>query len=215
MRDLVSGLVLAAGTSSRLGKQPKQLLPWRGTTLVGWVIQQAENSLLDEILVVVGHEAEEVQRVVAVTRAKFVKAADFHEGCTASIRAGLEAVDSRAGAAMLILGDQPEIKSETIDAVITGWRKIQKPVARACYRGVSGHPMLFARELFGQLKALHGDKGVWKILEAHPEWLGEVELDEPFPGNINTWDDYSRLSSENVATGERRTAHAGQDHEEI
>ena len=198
MSAFISGLVLAAGTSSRLGKQPKQLLPWRGTTLVGWVIGQAEDSPLDEVVVVVGHEAEEVRRVVQVRRERFAEAADFHEGCTASIRAGLDALDSKAEAALLILGDQPGIESGTIAAVVVGWRKMQKPVVRVSYRGVSGHPMLFAKELFEQLKALHGDKGVWKLLEAHPEWVGEVELDRPFPGNVNTWEDYSRLSSDSA-----------------
>ncbi len=195
MSGFVSGLVLAAGTSSRLGNQTKQLLPWRGTTLVGWVIRRAEVSPLDEVVVVVGHEAEEVRRSVALKRARYVEARDFHQGCTASIRAGLEGLDPRAEAAVLILGDQPRIESETIAAVIEGWRQMQTPAVRISYRGRSGHPMLFAKALFGELKALHGDKGVWKLLEVHPEWVREIEIDRPFPGDINTLEDYARLTS--------------------
>jgi molybdenum cofactor cytidylyltransferase len=195
MSDFVSGLILAAGTSSRLGKQAKQLLSWRGTTFLGWVIRQAEISPLAEVVVVVGHEAEEVRRSVTVKRARFVEAADFHQGCTASIRAGLEAIDAKAQAAVLILGDQPEIESEIITAVVEGWRRVPAPAVRLSYRGRSGHPLLFTKALFPQLKALHGDKGVWKLLAAHPEWVREIEIDRPLPANVNTWEDYLKLTS--------------------
>jgi len=135
MSGFVSGLVLAAGTSSRLGEKTKQLLPWRGTTLLGWVIRQAEISPLDEVVVVIGHDAEEVRRSVALKRARFVEARDFHQGCTASIRAGLEGLDPKAEAAVLILGDQPGIESRTIAAMVEGWQQMQTPVLRVSYRG--------------------------------------------------------------------------------
>ncbi|MFQ5682243.1 MAG: NTP transferase domain-containing protein [Candidatus Binatia bacterium] len=195
MSAFVSGLVLAAGTSSRLGKRTKQLLPWRGTTVLEWVIKQVETSPLDEVVVVIGHEAEEVRRSVTVKRARFVEATDFHEGCSASIRAGLEAIDRKAEAAALILADQPGLEHETIAAVMRVWQEMKSPVVRVSYRGRSGHPMLFAAALFEQLKALHGDKGVWKLLATHPEWVREVEVDRSFPGDMDTWEDYVKLSS--------------------
>lgn len=199
MSGFVSGLVLAAGTSSRLGKQAKQLLPWQDTTMLGWVVRRVEESRLDEVVVVVGHEAEAIRRNVALQRARFVEAPDFHEGCTSSIRAGLEALHPQAEAVVLILGDQPGIERETIAAVVEGWRQLQAPVVRVSYRGRSGHPMLFTKALFGQLKALHGDKGVWKLCDAHPEWVREIELDRPFPGDVNTWEDYTKLTSASPA----------------
>jgi molybdenum cofactor cytidylyltransferase len=199
MSGFVSGLVLAAGTSSRLGKQTKQLLPWQDTTMLGWVVRRVEESRLDEVVVVVGHEAEAIRRNVTLQRARFVEAPDFHEGCTSSIRAGLEALHPQAEAVVLILGDQPGIERETIAAVVEGWRQLQAPVVRVSYRGRSGHPMLFTKALFGQLKALHGDKGVWKLCDAHPEWVREIELDRPFPGDVNTWEDYAKLTSASPA----------------
>jgi molybdenum cofactor cytidylyltransferase len=195
MSGVVSGLVLAAGTSSRLGTQTKQLLPWQDTTILGWVVRRAEASLLDEVMVVVGHEAETIRRHVALRRARFVNAPDFQEGCTSSIRAGLEALHPHSEAVVLILGDQPGIEPETVAAVVEGWRHMQAPLVRVSYRGRSGHPMLFAKALFGQLKALHGDKGVWKLCDAHPEWVREVAIDRPYPGDINTWEDYTKLTS--------------------
>jgi molybdenum cofactor cytidylyltransferase len=195
MSGMVSGLILAAGTSSRLGEQTKQLLPWQDTTMLGWVVRRAEASILDEVVVVVGHEAEAIRRHVALQRARFVEAPDFHEGCTSSIRAGLEALHPRSEGVVLILGDQPGIECEIIAAVVEGWRHFQTPIVRVSYRGRSGHPMLFTKELFGQLRVLHGDKGVWKLCDAHPKWVHEVEVDRPYPGDVNTWEDYSKLIS--------------------
>ena len=199
MSGVVSGLILAAGTSSRLGEQTKQLLPWQDTTMLGWVVRRAEASILDEVVVVVGHEAEAIRRHVALQRARFVEAPDFHEGCTSSIRAGLEALHPQSEGVVLILGDQPGIESEIIAAVVEGWRHMQTPIVRVSYRGRSGHPMLFAKALFGQLQALHGDKGVWKLCDAHPEWVHEVKVDQPYPGDINTWADYTRLTTASPA----------------
>jgi molybdenum cofactor cytidylyltransferase len=195
MSGVVSGLVLAAGTSSRLGQQTKQLLPWHDTTMLGWVVRRVEESLLDEVVVVVGHEAAEIRRQVVLQRARFVEAPDFHEGCTSSIRAGLEALHPHSEAVVLILGDQPGLERQTIAAVVEGWRHMQAPIVRVSYRGRSGHPMLFTKALFGQLKALHGDKGVWKLCDAHPEWVREIEVDRPYPGDVNTWEDYAKLTS--------------------
>jgi molybdenum cofactor cytidylyltransferase len=167
--------------------------------MLGWVVRRAEASTLDEVVVVLGHEAEAIRRHVALQRARFVEAADFHEGCTSSIRAGLEALHPQSEAVVLILGDQPGIESEIIAAVIAGWRHTQTPIVRVSYHGRSGHPMLFARSLFGQLKALHGDKGVWKLCDAHPEWVYEVEVEQPYPGDVNTWEDYTKLTSASPA----------------
>jgi molybdenum cofactor cytidylyltransferase len=150
---------------------------------------------LDEVIVMVGRQAEEIRHSVTPHRARFVEAHGFREGCTASIRAGLEALDAKAQAVVLILGDQPEIDSEIIATVVEGWRHLQAPAVRMSYHGHAGHPMLFAQALFGQLKALHGDKGVWKLLDAHPEWVREIAIDRPPPSNINTLEDYVQITA--------------------
>lgn len=190
MSAFVSGVVLAAGKSTRLGVMPKQLLPWRGTTLLEWVVRQVEGSPLDEVLVVVGHQSEEVRSRVSLIRSRFVETPDFGEGCSASIRNGLRAVSPEAEAAVLILGDQPQMETAAIGAVVEGWERLRSPVVRISYRGHSGHPVLVSRTIFPQIEALRGDKGVWKLLEAHPEWIQEIELDLPLPRDVNTWEDY-------------------------
>lgn len=190
----VSGLILAAGKSTRLGAGPKQLLPWRGTTLLEWVVRQVESSPLDEVVVVLGHQSEEVRRHVSLVRSRFAETPDFGEGCSASIRNGLNAVSAKAEAAVLILGDQPEIETAAIRAVVEGWDRSHSPVVRVSYRGHSGHPVLVSRTIFPHIEVLRGDKGVWKLLEAHPEWIQEIELDLPHPRDVNTWEDYTSLT---------------------
>ena len=194
MNAFVSGLILAAGKSTRLGAGPKQLLPWRGTTLLEWVVRQVESSTLDEVLVILGHQSEEVRRRVSLVRSRFVETPDFGEGCSASIRNGLNAVSAKAEAAVLILGDQPEIETAAIRAVVEGWDRSRSPVVRVSYRGLSGHPVLVSRTIFPHIEVLRGDKGVWKLLEAHPEWIQEIELDLPHPRDVNTWEDYTSLT---------------------
>ena len=89
-----------------------------------------------------------------------------------------------------ILGDQPQVETAAIRAVIESWDRLRSPVVRVSYRGRSGHPVLVRRAIFPQIEVLRGDKGVWKLLEAHPEWIREIELDLPAPSDVNRWEDY-------------------------
>src|SRR5262245_27846689 len=114
-RKFVSGLVLGAGASSRFG-QPKQLLPFRGSTLLGWVINQAELATgLDEVVVVLGRAADEIRERVVFGNARVVENPVFGSGCASSYRAGIAALDPRSDAIMILLGDQPGVDPESVD----------------------------------------------------------------------------------------------------
>ncbi|HEV8639980.1 MAG TPA: nucleotidyltransferase family protein [Methylomirabilota bacterium] len=193
---MISGLVLAAGKSARLG-QPKQLLPFRGTTLLGWVLAQVSAAAsLDEVIVVVGGAAADVRRRVDFGRARLVENPHFGEGCSSSYRAGLGALDPRADAVAVLLGDQPGIDAAIIDHVVQTWnRRRNERIAVAAYRDGPGHPLIFTRALFDQLAALKGDKAAWKILDAHPEWVHPVPVDRPKPPDVNTWEEYQAARS--------------------
>ena len=193
MRRFISGLVLGAGASSRFG-QPKQLLPFRGTTLLGWVVGQAESAKeLDEVVVVLGRAADEIRERVDFGNARAVENPVFGEGCASSYRAGLQAIDPESDAVMIILGDQPGVSPEIIDRVACDWRQTESQIALASYRERKGHPMLFAKPLFDKLIGLHGDKAAWKIVDANPNLICEVALDLPFPEDIDTLEDFERL----------------------
>jgi len=196
MKQFISGLILAAGTSSRMG-QPKQLLPFRGTILLDWIMAQAESaSALDEVIVILGRAADEIQPRLRNTRARVIVNPVFAEGCSGSYKAGMASIDQRAVAVMVLLGDQPGVESAVIDQVAEDWRTKGGCIALTSYRGRRGHPMIFARELFDQLRQLSGDKAAWKILDAHPEWVRDVAVDHAFPEDVDTRQDYEALLRE-------------------
>ena len=195
MRQFISGLILGAGASQRLGP-PKQLLPFRDTTMLGWVVKQAERaSGLDELVVVLGRAADEVRERVDFGAVRVVENPVFTEGCSSSYRAGLAALNPQSKALMILLGDQPGILPDVIDRLAEEWRQKQALIALCSYDGSKGHPMIFAQALFEQLKELHGDKAAWKLVDANAHLVQEVRFSLPFPDDINTAEDFERLAA--------------------
>ena len=195
IKKFISGLILGAGASTRFG-QPKQLLPFGGTTLLGWVVAQAEGADgLDELVVVLGRAADDIRQRVRFGAAKLVDNPVFSEGCASSYRAGISALDPQSEAIMIILGDQPGIRPEIIDRIAAEWRQSEPAIALCSYRGRKGHPMLFAKSFFAKLAGLHGDKAAWKLVDANPNLVHEIRLDLPFPEDINTLADFERFET--------------------
>jgi len=190
MRPFVSALVLAAGASTRLG-QPKQLLPLGLSTMLGAVLSEARAAAaLDEVVVVLGGAADEVRRQVDLGGITVVENPQFREGCASSYQAGLAALDPRAEAVAVLLGDQPGVDRTVIDAVVDGWRRTRDPVTLVSYQAREGHPLVFERSLFPDLVALHGDKAAWKVVDAHRPSLRPVVVDRPHPRDVNTRQEY-------------------------
>jgi len=119
--------------------------------------------------------------------------AEFVEGCASSYRTGLGALDARAEAVAVLLGDQPGVDRGLMDHVVEDWRRDPTPIVLASYRGRLGHPMLFARSMFDSLDALRGDKAAWKLVDAHPDRVRTVPIERPYPFDVNTWEEYEAL----------------------
>jgi molybdenum cofactor cytidylyltransferase len=183
----VSGLVLAAGGSQRLGR-PKQLLPYRGATLLDHVLDTARACRFDQLLCVIGGEARAVRDGVNLDGVLVVENAQFGEGCSSSIAAALPAVDDRAGVLVLLLGDQPGVAPAAVAALLAG--RGEAPLAACAYDDGRGHPLAFGRSAFGDLAALHGDKGVWKLLDRRAADVVDVPVGGTVPRDIDTWADY-------------------------
>ncbi|HJT25868.1 MAG TPA: nucleotidyltransferase family protein [Pyrinomonadaceae bacterium] len=193
MRKFISGLVLGAGASQRFGP-PKQLLPYRGTTMLGWVVDQARRAAsLDEVVVVLGRAADHLREQVDFGTARVVENPVFGEGCSSSYRAGIGALNPESAAIMIILGDLPGVTPEIINRLADEWREQQAPIALCSYQGRKGHPMIFAHSIFPQLIDLHGDKAAWKLVDANAALVQEVQFDVPYPDDINTPEDFERL----------------------
>jgi len=188
----VVGIVLGAGGSRRLGR-PKQTLPLGDTTLLGWVVRDAEASSLDRVVLVVGGAAEEALAGAVPGRSEVVRNDAYGEGCASSLLAGLDAAGA-ADAVMLLLGDMPGVDTEVIDAVRAAWEAERPWAAVTDYRGAAGHPFAFSADAFPALRALHGDKAVWKLLDRHPERIRSVPIDRPLPRDVDTWEDYAAVS---------------------
>lgn len=187
------GIVMGAGGSRRLGR-PKQSLPLGDTTLLGWALRDAEASRLDDVVLVLGGAAGAARAAVDPVRARVVLNDAYGEGCAASLLAGLDAAGD-ADAVMLLLGDMPGVGPAAIDAVRDAWEAGRPWAAIADWRGVAGHPIAFAAAAFPDLRALHGDKAVWALRDAHPERFTAVPIDARIPDDVDTWDDYVTVSS--------------------
>jgi molybdenum cofactor cytidylyltransferase len=188
----VTGLVLAAGGSSRLGR-PKQLLPYGDGTLLQHVLDTACASPLDQLVVALGGSADEVLASVDLRGAEVAVNHSFGDGCSSSIAASLPLVDPACEVLVLMLGDQPGVTAASVCGLVQG--RGDSPMAVCRYDDGRGHPFAFARSLFGQLARLHGDKAVWKLLEEQPELVREVRTPGLVPPDVDTWDDYEAVLS--------------------
>jgi molybdenum cofactor cytidylyltransferase len=187
--EVIAGVVLAAGTSSRMGR-PKQLLELAGKPLLQHVVDAAAASSLDEIVVVLGHEAGAVEGALVLPgRARAVLNPDYHSGQSSSLRAGLDALPPPAEAALILLGDQPGVSAATIDAAVAAFRASPKPFLRAVFEGRPGHPVVIARSQWRAASAAGGDAGARGLLERAPVEVEELELGAPL-GDVDTWSDY-------------------------
>jgi molybdenum cofactor cytidylyltransferase len=189
----VCGLVLAAGGSSRLGR-PKQLLPYGSGTLLGHVLDVSRACAFAQLLCVVGGSGAAVRSGVDFSGVEVVENVAFGEGCSSSIAAALGAVDDRCDVLVLMLGDQPGVTAATVGALVDGRGNA---VLAACrYSDGRGHPLAFARAVFGELGALHGDKGVWKLLDRRAPEVVDVPVAGRIPGDVDTWEDYEAVLAE-------------------
>jgi molybdenum cofactor cytidylyltransferase len=189
----VTGLVLAAGSSQRLGT-PKQLLPYGDATLLDHVIATARDCDFEQLLCVIGGSAHQIRERVDLNGATVVENPSFGEGCSSSIATALTAVDPDADVLVLMLGDQPGVTAATVRMLIG--RRGEAKLAACAYENGRGHPLAFAREMFDELAALHGDKGVWKLLDRHAEAVVDVPVPGPIPRDVDTDEDYRALLAE-------------------
>ena len=191
---MIAALVLAAGASRRLGR-PKQLEAWGSSTLLGHVLDNVRQFPVDEIWVVLGAGLDDVMRGVDLSGCGIVENPEWSEGLAASLRVGLDALTrlSRAEAAFIVLGDQPDIPDEVPGKLVEAWKKKRPLAVVPKYRYSSGNPVLVSRELWPRLMSLSGDEGARRLLQAHPEWVEEVWFESLPPRDIDTESDVEEL----------------------
>ena len=186
----VTGIVLAAGSSRRLGT-PKQLLPLGDTTVLGATLAVARSCPFDQLIITLGGAADAVRESVTLDGIDIVMTDDHASGCSSSLRAALLWVDPRADGIVLMLGDQPRVARTTVTKLIASGRGT--PIAVCRYADGIGHPFWLGRKVFGEVAGLHGDKGVWRMVESGSYDVRRIPIDDVVPLDVDTWDDYERL----------------------
>ena len=194
MPSRTSGLVLGAGGSRRLGR-PKQLLAYGDRTLLGHVVDTARACSFDQTVVAIGGAADDVRATVDLSGTDVVVNDAYGAGCSSSIAAALGVIDERCDVLVLLLGDQPGVTAATVAALLAG--RGDAPLAVCRYDDGRGHPIAFGRETFSALANLHGDKGVWRLLDAGDPV--EVPIAGPVPLDVDTPEDYEAVLAARAA----------------
>ena len=176
---MISAILLAAGESKRMGR-PKQLLEWQGKTLLQHSLESIINSAADEIILVLGHEADRIGKSLPAFPIKIVINPDYKQGMASSLRHGLLAMDPGSEAFLVLLADQPGIGPEIINTLIRAFRQAdpKRGIVRPVYRGLRGHPVLIGAQYLQEALQLQGDVGARRILMNHPGDILEIDVDQ-------------------------------------
>jgi molybdenum cofactor cytidylyltransferase len=174
----VAAVILAAGRSTRMGGPNKLLAELGGKPLVRIVTEQALASKAHGVIVVTGHQADEVEKALRGLKVKFVRNPDFAAGLASSVKGGIAAVPADADAAVVCLGDMPLIDARLIDRLIEAFAPdagnlIAVPVSD----GRRGNPVLWSRRFFQELMTLDGDIGARHLIAKHGEAVAEVAVE--------------------------------------
>lgn len=196
----VAALILAAGSSSRLGR-PKQLEQWGDTNLLSHVVAATSRFPVDEVWVVLGSGIDQVLESVDLGEAGVIENPEWEEGIASSIRVGLDALlqSSRCEVALIVLGDQPNVSPEIVEELLVSHKKSDQPVTVPKYRYSRGNPVAVDRSLWPRLMSLSGDDGAQRLWQAHPEWVNEVWFSELAPRDVDTDADVVEMRPRNFA----------------
>ena len=175
---------------------PKLLLTHRGVPLLRLAVDAAIRGGCDDVVVVLGADRERYLPVLKGTPARPVHNPDFAQGMSTSIRTGIEAVPEDAGAAVIMLADQPFVDEAVIRRLIETYRTSGRKIVVSAYEGVRGVPVVFDRALFLELLVLEGDQGARQIMATYPTHVATVELPADRARDIDTPEDARRFLAE-------------------
>lgn len=188
-RPGIAAIVLAAGRSRRMAPRNKLLIAGpSGKPIIARVVDNVLSSAARPILVVIGHQADEVERVLAGRPVRFVHAPDYALGLSASLKAGIAAVPGECAGAIVCLGDMPLVTGRMIDRLLAAFDPDEgRAIVLPNFRGKQGNPMLWDRRFFSEIANISGDIGARFLLSQHMEQVAEVEMaDEAVLRDIDT-----------------------------
>jgi molybdenum cofactor cytidylyltransferase len=196
---MIPAVVLAAGKSTRMGRLKATLPLQGGDTFLTRIIRTFEKAGVEDVVVVLGHEAESVADAVAQRglAPRFVLNQEYESGQLSSILAGLRAVDKPGVNAMLLtVVDVPLFSVATVRAVLDRYRQTHAPIVRPVQGDRHGHPVLIDRSLFDALRSADTSTGAKPVVRAHASPAGNVEIDDEGAFvDIDTPEEYQRILS--------------------
>lgn len=158
---------------------PKALVRLNGRPLLDYVLRTVHGSEVDDVVVVLGHEADRVRREVSLEGVRAVVNDAYREGMSTSLRAGVRAADGRSDGVLIVLGDQPFVASKTLDDLIARRQESSAKILIPTYRGHRGNPVLLDRSLSGEVQTITGDQGCRALFSRHLDGIVEVPVDDP------------------------------------
>jgi molybdenum cofactor cytidylyltransferase len=190
----VWAIILAAGASTRMKRQ-KLLLPYNGKTIIETVVENAARSVNTNILVVLGSHREQIQEQIVNYQVNFCVNENYMDGMLSSAICGFRALPDAAKAALIFLGDQPQIPSEVAVLVIETWLQSKKGIVMPTFNGRRGHPVLIETRYITEIEKLDPNKGLRTLSEIFKDDVIEVECDVPeILRDIDTPEEYEEIS---------------------
>jgi len=203
---VIPAIVLAAGRSSRMGRAKAMLPVGGGDTFLTRIVRTFREAGVDDVIVVVGHEADAIARAFSESglAARFVVNRAYDRGQLSSLIAGLNAIDRPGVAAALVtLVDVPLVSAATVRAVVDRYRASRVPVVRPTSGSRHGHPLLIDRALFDLLRRADPEEGAKPVVRAHASAAGDLAIaDEGAFTDIDTMEEYQRAISRRRSGGE-------------
>lgn len=197
---MIAALLLAAGSARRFGA-PKLLQELEGKPIVRLCAEMLRHPLVGEIIVVVPPEHAEIRRALEGVDARFVVNPRPDRGMGSSIACGVSALTADADAVLVALADEPTVNPAVFERVISRYRAGDVGIVVPTFRGVRGHPVLFQRSAFEELRALSGDEGARAVTDRNPGRLALLEQQEAKPMDVDTPADLLRLRTKAASRG--------------
>jgi len=195
MRD-VAAILLAAGRSRRMGAF-KPLLPFGKSTVIECCLESLGSAGIEDIIVVVGHRADDVRKQLKDLDVEFAINPDPDSEMSASIARGIELIDSKAEAVLIALVDQPAVSGEIIRQLIDEWRRNHVRLIQPEHNGRGGHPVLIDLVYRNELLTLDSERGLRALFDAHRKEVRRVPVQAPYVArDMDTWEDYVGLHQE-------------------
>lgn len=184
----------------------KLLLPFGSTTVITHIVDQLLRSLIDAVLVVVGHEGNRITEELSGRPASVVTNPNYRSGMLSSVRCGLHALPKQCQAVMVVLGDQPAITPELVDELVQSFTTTDKGILVPLYRGKPGHPIMFSKRYRNEILTHYDDAGLRGLPRAHPDDVFHLTVRTPAVlSDMDYPEDYRRELTSSEEEGASRS----------